>query len=81
MLQGQVLNLTVIDKAVIEVGTERPSIDHNGVISEARLRVLRAHHNATISCLIHHMTLDVPMQASLLLDVQCKYNIMQHFRE
>ncbi|XP_044729367.1 uncharacterized protein LOC123292718 [Chrysoperla carnea] len=70
----QVLNLTVIDKDIIEVGNieQRSNVDHNnGVISEAKLRVLRAHHNATISCLVHHMTLNnIPLQASLLLDVQ-----------
>ncbi|XP_067013884.2 MAM domain-containing glycosylphosphatidylinositol anchor protein 1 isoform X2 [Anabrus simplex] len=44
---------------------------HQHVRSEARLtRVLRAHHNATITCLVYHVTLPQPLNASLLLDVQ-----------
>lgn len=59
----QALNLT-------EVSREQSA----GARSEAHLdRVLRAHHNATISCVVHHMTLKSPLNVSLLLDVQCKY--------
>lgn len=59
----QVLNLseTVRDQKV-------------GARSDARLeRVLRAHHNATMTCLVHHIALKQPLNVSLLLDVQCKY--------
>ncbi|XP_068086502.1 nephrin-like [Anabrus simplex] len=43
---------------------------HQHVRSEARLtRVLRAHHNATITCLVHHMTLPEPLNVSIRLDV------------
>ncbi|XP_054283660.1 protein turtle homolog B-like isoform X2 [Macrosteles quadrilineatus] len=41
-----------------------------GARSKALLRVERAHHNATIACLVHHATLPTPINASLLLDVQ-----------
>ncbi|XP_068086437.1 roundabout homolog 3 [Anabrus simplex] len=44
---------------------------HQHIRSEARLtRVLRAHHNATITCLVHHVTLAEPLNVSLRLDVQ-----------
>ncbi|KAL1124437.1 hypothetical protein AAG570_001065, partial [Ranatra chinensis] len=33
-------------------------------------RVLRAHHNATVACIVTHPTLPAPLNASLLLDVQ-----------
>jgi hypothetical protein len=40
---------------------------------EAKLpKVLRAHHNSTIICLVSHMTLQVPVNTSILIDVQCK---------
>lgn len=35
-------------------------------------RVLRAHHNATVSCIVTHVTLVNPLNTSILLDVQCK---------
>lgn len=41
--------------------------------SGAHLKVLRGHHNATIVCVARHVTLTVPMNASILLDVQCKF--------
>lgn len=44
--------------------------------SDARLyRVQRAHHNATILCIAHHAALKSPVNASILLDVQCEYII------
>ncbi|XP_011494465.1 PREDICTED: peroxidasin [Ceratosolen solmsi marchali] len=36
----------------------------------AHLKVLRGHHNATIICVARHITLAIPMNASILLDVQ-----------
>ncbi|GLV42868.1 teiresias [Carabus blaptoides fortunei] len=51
--------------------TEVPREQSAGARSEAHLdRVLRAHHNATISCVVHHMTLKSSLNVSLLLDVQ-----------
>lgn len=45
-----------------------------GARSDARLeRVMRAHHNATLTCLVNHIALKQPLNVSLLLDVQCKY--------
>lgn len=41
--------------------------------SGAHLKVLRGHHNATIICVARHTTLTMPMNASILLDVQCEY--------
>ena len=41
--------------------------------TEATLKVLRGHHNATIICVARHITLAAPMNASILLDVQCEY--------
>ncbi|KAJ8678860.1 hypothetical protein QAD02_014647 [Eretmocerus hayati] len=38
--------------------------------SAAHLKVLRGHHNATIICVARHITLPMPMNASILLDVQ-----------
>ncbi|XP_066584205.1 hemicentin-2 isoform X2 [Prorops nasuta] len=38
--------------------------------SGAYLKVLRGHHNATITCVARHITLAIPMNASILLDVQ-----------
>ncbi|XP_017892356.1 MAM domain-containing glycosylphosphatidylinositol anchor protein 1 [Ceratina calcarata] len=38
--------------------------------SGAHLKVLRRHHNATIACVAHHVTLPMPLNASILLDVQ-----------
>ncbi|CAD6204052.1 GSCOCG00009867001-RA-CDS [Cotesia congregata] len=38
--------------------------------SGAHLKVQRGHHNATIICTARHVTLNVPMNASILLDVQ-----------
>lgn len=49
-----------------------PSLDDKP--SSAHLKVLRGHHNATISCIAKHMTLANPMNASILLDVQCEYH-------
>lgn len=41
---------------------------------EAKLpKVLRAHHNSTIICIVNHVTLQTPLNTSILLDVQCKY--------
>ena len=41
---------------------------------EAKLpKVLRAHHNSTIICLVSHITLQAPINTSILIDVQCKY--------
>jgi len=36
-------------------------------------RVLRAHHNATVSCIVTHVTLVYPLNTSILLDVQCEF--------
>lgn len=59
----QALNLT-------EVTREQSA----GARSDAHLdKVMRAHHNATITCLVNHMALKTPMNVSLLLDVQCKF--------
>ncbi|XP_076391505.1 irregular chiasm C-roughest protein teiresias [Megachile rotundata] len=38
--------------------------------SGAHLTVLRGHHNATITCVARHVTLPMPVNASILLDVQ-----------
>ncbi|KZC10844.1 hypothetical protein WN55_01543 [Dufourea novaeangliae] len=43
----------------------------SGRHSGAHLKVLRGHHNATIACIARHITLTIPMNASILLDVQC----------
>ncbi|KAI5743572.1 hypothetical protein M8J77_019718 [Diaphorina citri] len=42
--------------------------------SEAKIeRVVRQHHNATVMCLVNHVTLlHQALNASLLLDVQCE---------
>ncbi|KYN01573.1 hypothetical protein ALC62_07755, partial [Cyphomyrmex costatus] len=42
----------------------------SGRRSGAHLKVLRGHHNATIVCVARHITLVIPMNASILLDVQ-----------
>lgn len=45
-----------------------------GARNDARLeRVMRAHHNATLTCIVHHIALSKLLNVSLLLDVQCKY--------
>lgn len=47
---------------------------NSGAISEAKLpAVYRAHHNARILCVMEHPTLKMRLNASLLLDVQCKF--------
>ncbi|CAB0035895.1 unnamed protein product [Trichogramma brassicae] len=48
------------------------TIDANTSLTStsASLKVLRGHHNATIVCVARHLTLTVPMTASILLDVQ-----------
>lgn len=47
---------------------------NSGAKSEAKLpAVYRAHHNARILCVMEHPTLKSRQNASLLLDVQCKY--------
>lgn len=40
--------------------------------------VYRAHHNARILCVMEHPTLKVRLNASLLLDVQCKHHHFLH---
>lgn len=41
--------------------------------SEARIAsVQRIHHNSTVVCLVNQPTLKSPLNASILLDVQCK---------
>ena len=46
----------------------------NGARSDVHFRrILRAHHNATITCLVYHMALKVPLNISLFINVQCKY--------
>lgn len=50
-----------------------------GARNDARLfRVLRVHHNATLTCSVHHIALDVPINVSVLLNVQCKYQKSFH---
>lgn len=45
-----------------------------GARNDAKLpRVQRAHHNATLTCYVHHIALQQPLNASVLLNVQCKY--------
>lgn len=47
---------------------------NTGAISEAKLpAVFRVHHNARILCVMEHPTLKMRQNASILLDVQCKY--------
>lgn len=47
-----------------------------GARNDARLgRVLRAHHNATLTCFVNHTALDQPLKVSVLLNVQCEYTI------
>ncbi|XP_068898366.1 roundabout homolog 3 isoform X2 [Tenebrio molitor] len=42
-----------------------------GARNDARLaRVQRAHHNATLTCYVHHIALEQPLNASVLLNVQ-----------
>ncbi|CAG9864171.1 unnamed protein product [Phyllotreta striolata] len=42
-----------------------------GARTDARLgRVLRGHHNATLTCFVRHIALDKPLNASVLLNVQ-----------
>lgn len=42
-----------------------------GARNDARLeRVMRGHHNATLTCIVHHLALLQPLNVSLLLDVQ-----------
>nr|CAH7756749.1 unnamed protein product [Callosobruchus chinensis] len=42
-----------------------------GARSDARLgRVLRAHHNATLTCYVRHVALQKPLNASVLLNVE-----------
>lgn len=42
-----------------------------GARNDARLeRVLRAHHNATLTCFVHHIALEQPLNVSVLLNVQ-----------
>lgn len=49
----------------------------SAVKSEARMpAVFRAHHNARILCVMEHPTLKMRQNASILLDVQCKFNII-----
>ncbi|KAJ8959416.1 hypothetical protein NQ318_022106 [Aromia moschata] len=44
-----------------------------GARNDARLgRVLRAHHNATLTCFVRHIALDRPLNVSVLLNVQCE---------
>lgn len=44
-----------------------------GARNDARMgRVQRAHHNATLTCYVHHIALEQPLNASVLLNVQCK---------
>lgn len=46
---------------------------HSHTRSDARVEnILRSHHNGTVLCLAHHATLPSALNASLLLDVQCK---------
>lgn len=46
-----------------------------GARNDARLgRVLRAHHNATLTCFVRHIALEQPLNVSVLLNVQCKYS-------
>ena len=66
------INLNVTDSSSSDVSNNRVYA-HAHTRSEARLEnVLRAHHNATVMCLAHHVTLPSALNASLLLDVQCK---------
>lgn len=51
--------------------TETPRDQKVGARSDVRLeRVMRAHHNATLTCVVHHMALLQSLNVSLLLDVQ-----------
>lgn len=67
------VNLNVTDIVSSDVSNNRVYAQAH-TRSEARLEnVLRAHHNATVMCLAYHATLPSALNASLLLDVQCKY--------
>lgn len=47
---------------------------NNGAKAEAKLPVIfRAHHNARVLCVMEHPSLKVQQNASILLDVQCKF--------
>lgn len=50
------------------------SVQENDISrSSAKIqRVLRAHHNATVACIVTHVTLVTPLNTSILLDVQCE---------
>lgn len=53
--------------------TETARETSQGARSDAHIdKVMRAHHNATITCHVHHMALKKPLNVSLLIDVQCK---------
>ena len=55
-------------------GTTKKIFSHSHTRSEVRLEnVMRGHHNATVMCFAHHVTLPSALNASLLLDVQCKF--------
>jgi len=63
--------------AVSELGNNRV-FGHGHTRSDASLdKVERSHHNGTVLCLAHHPTLDSTLNASLLLDVQCKYLLLK----
>ncbi|KAH1003759.1 hypothetical protein HUJ04_003627, partial [Dendroctonus ponderosae] len=58
----EVLNLT---ETVVDQKAGARNDAHMG-------KVLRAHHNATLTCFINHIALDQPLNVSVLLNVQCK---------
>ncbi|XP_065200861.1 hemicentin-2 [Planococcus citri] len=68
------VNTGVITVPSLQVSNES-SVSENAAVhlfrSEAKLpKVLRAHHNSTIICLVNHVTLQNPINTSILLDVQ-----------
>lgn len=71
------VNAGVVSVPGLQISNES-SVSENVAVhlfrSEAKLpKVLRAHHNSTIICLVNHVTLQNPINTSILLDVQCKY--------
>ena len=63
-----------LEVQVVKKEKEKDYKINSGAKSDAKLPIIfRAHHNARVLCVMEHPSLKVRQNASIVLDVQCKY--------
>lgn len=72
---SQKLTPDSLEVQVVKKEKEKDYKINSGAKSDAKLPIIfRAHHNARVLCVMEHPSLKVRQNASIVLDVQCKFN-------